>query len=38
MKPIMFYIGCLGHVEPNIVVIMPFKTIMKLKFGSGIMP
>jgi hypothetical protein len=29
---------CLSHVEPNIVVIMPLKPSMKLRFGFGIMP
>jgi len=31
-------LGCLGHVEPNIVVIVPFKPLVKLRFGFGIMP
>jgi hypothetical protein len=31
-------LGCLGHVEPKIIVIMPFKPLMKLRFGFGIMP
>jgi hypothetical protein len=31
-------LGCLCHVEPNTIVIMPFKPLMKLRFGFGIMP
>ncbi len=31
-------LGCLGRVEPNIVVIVPFKPLVKLRFGFGIMP
>ncbi len=31
-------LGCLGRVEPNIVMIVSFKPLMKLKFGFGIMP
>ncbi len=31
-------LGCLNHVEPNITMIMPFKLLMKLRFGFGIMP
>ncbi len=31
-------LGCLGRFEPNIIVIMPLKPPMKLKFGFGIMP
>jgi hypothetical protein len=29
---------CLNYLEPNIVVIMPFKFTLKLKFSFGIMP
>ncbi len=31
-------LGCLGHVEPNTIVIVPFKLLVKLRFGFGIMP
>jgi hypothetical protein len=31
-------LGCLNFVEPYTSVIMPFKPIMKLRFGFGIMP
>jgi hypothetical protein len=31
-------LGCLGHVEPNTIVIVPFKPLVKLRFGFGIMP
>jgi hypothetical protein len=31
-------LGCVGYVEPNIVVIVPFKPVEKLKFGFGIIP
>jgi hypothetical protein len=31
-------LGCLGCVEPNTIVIMPLKPLMKLRFGFGIMP
>jgi hypothetical protein len=31
-------LGCLGCVEPNIIVIVPFKPLMKLRFGFNIMP
>ncbi len=31
-------LGCLSLVKPNIVMIMPFKPLMKLRFGFGIMP
>jgi predicted Rossmann-fold nucleotide-binding protein len=26
-------LGCLGRVEPNILLIMPFKPLVKLRFG-----
>jgi hypothetical protein len=29
---------CLGCVEPDIVMIMPLKLLVKLRFGFGIMP
>jgi hypothetical protein len=29
---------CLSHVEPNTLVIVPFKPFMKLRLGFGIMP
>ncbi len=29
---------CLGHVEPNIIIIVPLKRLVKLRFGFGIMP
>lgn len=28
---------CLSHVEPNIVMIMPLKSLVKLRFDFGIM-
>ncbi len=31
-------LGCLGCVEPNIIMIVPFKPLMQLRFGFGIMP
>ncbi len=31
-------LGCLSLVKPNIVMIMPLKPLMKLRFGFGIMP
>jgi len=31
-------LGCLSHVEPNTIVIVPFKLLGKLKFGFSIMP
>jgi hypothetical protein len=31
-------LGCLGYVEPNTLMIMPFKPLVKLRFGCGIMP
>ncbi len=31
-------LGCLGHVEPNIVMIVPIKPLVKLRFGFDIMP
>jgi hypothetical protein len=31
-------LGCLGHVEPNTIMIVPLKPLVKLKFGFGIMP
>ncbi len=34
----VFSLRCLGHVEPNIVVIVPLMPLMKLRFGFGIMP
>jgi hypothetical protein len=30
-------LGCLGCVEPNTLMIMPFKPLVKLRFGCGIM-
>ncbi len=30
-------LGCIGHVEPNTVVIVPFKPLAKLKSNFGIM-
>jgi hypothetical protein len=39
MKPYnVLTLGCLGRVELNIVVIVRFKPLVKLKFGFGIMP
>jgi hypothetical protein len=29
---------CLSCVEPNIIMIVPFKPIVKLRFGFDIMP
>ncbi len=29
---------CLGRAKPNILVIVPLKPLVKLKFGFGIMP
>jgi hypothetical protein len=34
----IFVLRCLGHVEPNIVVIITPKFIAKLGFGFGILP
>jgi hypothetical protein len=31
-------LGGLGRVELNIIVIVPFKPLMKLRFGFGVMP
>jgi len=31
-------LGCLGCVEPNTIMIMPLKLLVKLRFGFGIMP
>jgi hypothetical protein len=31
-------LGCLSCVEPNIIVIVPLKPLVKLKFGFCIMP
>jgi hypothetical protein len=31
-------LGCLSRVEPNTIVIVPLKRLVKLKFGFGIMP
>ncbi len=31
-------LGCLGCVEPNTLMIMSFKLLVKLRFGYGIMP
>jgi hypothetical protein len=31
-------LGCLGYVEPNRVMIVPVKPLVKLRFGFGIMP
>ncbi len=31
-------VGCIGRVEPSIVVMMTSKIMAKLKFGIGIMP
>ncbi len=31
-------IGCICCVEPNIIVIVPFKPLVKLRFGFGMMP
>jgi hypothetical protein len=29
-------LGCLGHVQPNTIVIVPLKPLVKLMFGFGI--
>jgi hypothetical protein len=31
-------LGCLSYVEPNTIMIVPFKLLVKLRFGFGIMP
>jgi hypothetical protein len=31
-------LGCLGCVEPNTIMIVSLKLLMKLRFGFGIMP
>jgi hypothetical protein len=28
-------LGCLSHVEPNVIVIMPLKPLVKLRFDFG---
>jgi hypothetical protein len=34
----VFALGCLGYVEPNNVMIVSVKPLMKLRFGFGIIP
>jgi hypothetical protein len=31
-------LGCIGHVELNVIMIVPLKPIVYLRFGFNIMP
>jgi hypothetical protein len=34
----VFALGCIGYVEPTIVVIVALKPLVQLRFGFSIMP